>query len=256
MSPPSPEAPWLLLDCGHTALKALRWDGREVSGPALYLAHGDGDYGPLAAYCEGLAAAYLLPGGGAAAAAVQAWWGDRSPPLRALGFDLPLPDYGQYAGCGADRICAAAAALQHWPAAVLLQCGTATTVSAWRRMEGRAQFLGGMILPSAAACAQGLAMSVPALPAFSLPPTLAQPNHASQANPLAQSTSEACSQGLAIAYPAMLKAAVEAAVRAAAVETVVISGGAAAGWLASLPAAWHYRPGLTLEGLGLIARSY
>lgn len=84
--------------------------------------------------------------------------------LRIVGADLacPLPlDYETPQTLGADRWVGALAAFRRYGAAVVVDCGTATTVNG---IDASGTFRGGPIAPSVAAMVAGMVQLTPALP--------------------------------------------------------------------------------------------
>jgi type III pantothenate kinase len=161
----------LLADCGNTTIKLAWADGPDV-GLVTRL---PGDPTAVQTWCASQAAAdelLVAPGAAATTAALLAGV-PADLPRRILGTGLALPDLGQYPGCGVDRVLAglAAGVLAREPV-IVVDCGTATTLSAWWVAAPRVdhepysalRFLGGLILPSARACSVGLHALAPVLP--------------------------------------------------------------------------------------------
>ncbi|MBA3685138.1 MAG: type III pantothenate kinase, partial [Planctomycetes bacterium] len=141
----------ILADCGNSTVKlALAQDGGvwvqervAVDAPAFAAF--------VARHGGALDAAVVLPGAQRSAEVFATWWAREGAgkPLLRIGHELPLPDLGQYPGCGADRIVAGlAACAQERHDVVVVDAGTATTLTAWR-CTGRGRLLGGLILPGA-----------------------------------------------------------------------------------------------------------
>lgn len=244
----------LIADCGNTALKlALAHDGGiwlqerlPATAEALdaFLVEHGGGVRELA----------LLGGSAAGAAVVAAWWSDAGGgrPLRRVGADIALPDVGQYPALGHDRICAGLAGVaQEQRDLVVVDCGTATTLSAWRRVPGAppatgARFLGGLILPGARACLAGLALRAPALPAV-------EPA-AADAPALQRDTPGALAAAIGIGYGAMVAACVQRLGAESGIADTLCTGGAAAPLLGSALPRRCYRPTLVVEGVELLCR--
>ena len=175
----------LLADCGNTRVKLARPGESAVAVAPAELAAAVAD-------CERVVAVGLHAATHAALAEAA---GER---LQTLGRELALPQLGQYASCGHDRVCAGIGAVARGGPAVVIDAGTATTVTAWREQAGRAIFAGGLILPGAQACADGLAAAAPALPQVQPAPGIA----------LQHETPGAIAAALGIGYPAMVQACV------------------------------------------------
>jgi len=241
----------LLADCGNTTVKlALARAGgiwlheRCAAEPAAM----EAAIGVHLAAVDELA---VLPGAEASTARVLAWWqarGGRS--ARVLGRDLAAPDCGQYAGFGHDRLAAGlAACAQERADVVVVDCGTATTLTAWRQVAGAlpARFAGGLILPGARACSVGLSTLAPALPVVD---ALAGDAAAAQ-----RDTHGALAAALAIGYPAMVRACRERMQSATGIAVVIATGGNAAALLGDVLPRRGYRPSLVCEGLELICNA-
>ena len=154
----------LLIDCGNTAVKIAVARGSVLTAFQRLPAQRDSLDAALRAG-DDASEALLLPGAEATTRAVRAWWAQagRGRPLIALGDELPLPDLGQYASCGRDRIAAGlAAAARHGASMIVIDAGTATTLTAWRWSASDStadprqavRFAGGLILPGADAAAK------------------------------------------------------------------------------------------------------
>lgn len=153
-------------------------------------------------------------------------------PVRLLGRELAVPDCGQYAGCGADRVLAGIAAVAATRADVLvIDAGTATTLTVWRADPSArcgAVFAGGLIAPGATACVAGLVARAPHLPAVA--------PSAPDADPAAASTADAIARAVGIGYPGLVARCCEQLAAATGVTTVVATGGGlAACALADVP---------------------
>lgn len=238
----------LLADCGNTCIKLARADGRQVVDwerlePGSERLHDWLEGHPDAAELV------VLPGSRTQAAHLSGAWVQRSHgrPWREVGRDLRLPDLGQYPGCGADRVLAGLVAGGEGDALVV-DCGTATTITAWFLGDRCAQFGGGVILPGARACLAGLHALAPALP-------LVEPG-APDARADQTSTAGALAAGIGIGYGALVRACLERLGRDTGIGRIRWTGGAAAPLQAAgvLPADGH-RPALVLEGLAQLAES-
>lgn len=217
----------ILADCGNTAVK-LAFDGGRVrlaacDVPAWLALHAADEL-------------VLLPTAAASAAAVRAAWNGR---LREVGRDLPLPDRGQYAGMGADRIVAGLAASSP---CIVVDAGTATTLTAW---DAAGRFAGGLILPGPQAMIRGLAAAAPALPVVDpLPPDARAAQHG---------TAGAIAAAAGIGHPAMVRACVDRLRAETGIAAVAATGGGAA-VLAPLLGVVE-RPWLVLDGMDLLSRA-
>lgn len=168
--------------------------------------------------------------------------------IQVVGVDYPLPDCGQYATCGGDRVCAGIGAVcERGVSQVVVDAGTATTVSAWRRAAGPwPRFAGGLILPGAQACLQGLHAAAPALP-------LVQPMQAADPPSACQhSTPGALTAAMALGYPAMVSALVEQVCSESGISQVLMTGGN----MGHLTLKAAHDPDLVLKGLARVAADY
>ena len=221
----------LLAECGNTTVKLALAEGRELV---------------RAARCEPRPAAWLdflgqdtpeelvlLPGARGYAGAVEAWWTGQ---IRTVGADLDLPPVGQYAGMGLDRI---VAGLGLDGPTLVIDAGTATTFGAWS-----GTFLGGLILPGAAACAAGLSAAAPALPVV--------PPGAADARACQRDTVGALAAALGIGYPAMVTACADRLAAETGLTRRVVTGGNAPTLVAAGLQAEH-DPWLVLRGLAVLA---
>ena len=207
-------------DCGNTAVKLRHGDERvrlcadEV--PAWLLRH------PAKVLV-------LLPSASATAQIVRdAWPGT----LREVGVHLHLPDRGQYPSMGLDRIVAGLAA---GPGTIVVDAGTATTLTAW---DGAGRFAGGLILPGPHAMIAGLCARAPALP---LVEPLLHDAAAAQ-----RDTRGAIAAGAGIGHAGMIVWCVAQLQRETGLDRVITTGAGAADL--PLPSAVQ-RPWLVLDGL-------
>lgn len=219
----------LFADCGNSRIKLALGDDR-VRLPA--------EPGGLAGWLGGRIPVelVLLPGAAATTAVVRSWWHGT---IREVGRDIPLPGCGQYPGMGHDRILAGLAA---GPGRLVVDAGTATTLTAW---DAAGRFAGGLILPGVHAMLAGLATAAPALP-------LVLPAYDS---PAAQrDTHGAIAAAAGIGHPAMVSACLRRLQSETGVARVVATGGGAAQLAAAgvLPTD-AIRPWLVLEGLARLA---
>ena len=160
---------------------------------------------------------------------LREWWGDR--PLRRLGVELPAPEFGQYNTCGLDRVCAGLAAVRRHGACLVIDAGTAVTITAWQADDEKLPvFKGGMIMPGPRACLHGLTHLAPALPHPQIEVILE--------DPLQHSTDGALQIPFAC-YPEWVRACTKRVAAASGISCHVASGDAGE-WL---PDALRARPG-------------
>jgi len=236
----------LIADCGNSTVKlAIAQDGGIWLHERLPAVAADLDRF-LAAHLATIDELALLPCGHSTDM-VREWWrhagGGRA--CRVVGHEIPVPEVGQYAGFGVDRLVAGlAACAQEKTDVVVVDCGTATTFTAWH--SAGPQLLGGLILPGAAACITGLAAHAPALPVVDPLP--------SDALALQRDTAGAIGAALGIGYPAMVTACLESVQRESGCASLVVTGGNAAPLLGSALPRRAYRPSLVCEGVELLCR--
>lgn len=214
----------IFADCGNTAVKLASGAERTRVPPeqaAAWLASHPSDR------------LLLLPGASATADVVRRGW---RGPMSEIARDLQLPDRGQYPGMGIDRIVAGLAA---GPATIVVDAGTATTLTAWNT-DGR--FAGGLILPGAHALIAGLCARAPALP---LVEPLGRDAPAAQ-----RDTRGAIAAGAGIGHAAMVEACLARLRRETRIDRVIVTGGGAEAL--DLPEA-EPRPWLVLEGMERLA---
>ena len=242
----------LIADCGNTSVKlAVAHDG----GVWLQerLAAEPSAFDDFLRRHAGVDELVLLPAAATTAAVVVAWWsaagGGR--PLRRVGGDITLPDVGQYPSFGLDRLAAGLGAVaQEQRSLVVVDCGTATTFSAWQHVAGEpsrrgVRFLGGLILPGARACSAGLAAQAPALPVVEPWPV------ASSA--LQRDTVGALGAALGIGYNAMVAACLARLQADSGIPDVLVTGGNAGPLLGAALPRRTYRPTLVVEGVEVLA---
>ncbi len=215
----------ILADCGNTAVKLACGAERVRLQPET-----------VAAWLERHPGGELLvlPGSAATSAVVRAAF---RGPVRVVGPDLALPEVGQYATMGLDRIVAGLAAGAR---TIVVDAGTATTLTAW---DDQGRFAGGLILPGPHAMVAGLLARAPALPQV-------EPSD-SGARAAQFDTANAIAAGIGIGHAAMVVACLRRLQTETGIDRVVVTGGGAAGLL---PGAEH-RPWLVLEGLECLAGS-
>lgn len=242
----------LLADCGNTTLKLGVADGANVlvhdrlpigqaSLDAFITKHG-----------AGIRELVLLPGNRAHGELVREWWIEAAPGrrLRVVGEDLIMPDYGQYATCGYDRVLAGAVTcMKEQRSVVVLDAGTATTITAWLWAGSAPKFAGGLILPGAQACLDGLSSAAPALP------RVTPFGPAATARQL--DTIGAMSAAVGIGYGPMVAACLLKLERETDIHEVVATGGNIGLIVESriLPKSAH-RPALVLAGMAFLAEMH
>ncbi|MDA3963747.1 MAG: type III pantothenate kinase [Planctomycetota bacterium] len=207
----------LLADCGNTALKIAI---RGAEGPEDVRRVGS-DPAAVRAAVEGAAELRVVSSNPAMLAVLREAWGNAWG-ISVVGEDLPLPEVGQYPTMGHDRILAGLAAVALYGPVVVVDCGTATTLTAWRPDAERAagvRTLGGLILPGATACAVGLQRLAPSLP-------LVEPG-TPDAAPMQLETPGAIAAALGIGYVAMVERCLTRLQEVTGIGQVVCTGGAA-----------------------------
>ncbi len=247
----------LLADCGNSTIKlALAHGGGVWTSERLVpsVAALEAFFRPHAATVSELA---VLPGARATTALVEGWWATVAAGrrLRLLGDPgLPVPELGQYPGCGVDRVVAGlVACAQERRSLVVLDAGTATTLSAWiyhpegLSDEGAVRFAGGLILPGARSCISGLVERAPSLP---------------EVEPLGPgagarqfTTAGAIAAAIGIGYGPMVAACLLKLERETGLHHWVATGGNCGLLIDSqVVPRMSYRPTLVLEGLEMVCR--
>ena len=247
----------LLADCGNSTIKlGLAQDGgiwqfQRLSPQTAAL---DEFIKPFDRTITELA---LMPGAKANTALVESWWAavGNGRRLRVVGDrTLPAPDLGEYPNCGIDRVLAGlVGCIQERKSLVVIDAGTATTMTAWRYEPDdpnpltAVKFAGGLILPGARSCAIGLAAQAPALPVVEV---LGPDAHAAQFD-----THGAIGAAIGIGYGPMVAACMLKLERETAIHLHIATGGNCGLIIASsvLPRL-SYRPSLVLEGMELLCR--
>lgn len=245
----------LAADCGNTRVKLGVYDGVQLKAHArLAPATADLDafLEPWASHIDEL---LVLPGARASAALAANWWACRGGgrPLRTIGgrgeLDPAMPDLGQYPGCGLDRVLAGfAAGDETHQSVVVVDAGTATTITAWQVKTGvpdpqaAIRFVGGLILPGARACLAGLAARAPALPAVEpLDPDASARQH---------DTAGAMAAAMGIGYGPMVAACLLKLARETNIHQVIATGGEIDQLIAArVIHPRDLRPTLVLDGL-------
>ncbi len=238
----------LLADCGNTTLKLGVAEGSTVLVHERFPFSHEGFEEFRAAHAVGASELILLPGNRQQGELVRSWWG--AQPLRVIGEDLRVPDYGQYATCGYDRVLAGAVtSLREKRSLVILDAGTATTLTAWRYVDAQPLFAGGLILPGAQACLDGLVAAAPALPQV----TPLGPD----ASACQRETRGAIAAAMGIGYGPLVAACLLKLERETGIHEVVATGGNIGLIVASriLPASAH-RPALVLSGMADLAERH
>jgi pantothenate kinase type III len=245
----------LLADCGNSTIKlGLAHDGgiwshervppREDALTAFVQPH-----------LRGIDELVVLPGSRAHAELIASWWAraGAGKPLRRIGAEIAVPDLGQYPTCGTDRVLAGlVACAQEGRSLVVVDAGTATTLTAWRYeahadVARRTTFLGGLIAPGAKACAVGLSALAPALPVVEpLGP---------EAGACQRDTHGAIAAAIGIGHGAMIGACLERLRRESSIAEVIATGGACIALIATgIVPRLSYRPSLVLEGMEELVR--
>lgn len=179
---------------------------------------------------------------GRTAAAVRAWW---TGSQREVGRDIIIPEHGQYAGFGVDRLCAGlAATAQERCDVIVVDGGTATTITAWT--VAGPTVLGGLIVPSAGAWIAGLAAAAPALP-------VVEPQW-QPVSAIARTPAAAIAAAVGIGFPAALQACVERVQAETGIRAVVTTGGGMVAILGGFLPRRSYRPSLVCEGAEILSR--
>lgn len=169
----------LTIDCGNSTLDCLD----HATGRRLRVEAG-ADPGPMLQEFVGASLPDRCVAVSVVAAGLEgldAWLRVRAIPLLVAGRELPCPlplDYATPGTLGADRWVGALAAHRQFGGAVVVDCGSATTVNL---VEADGTFRGGAIAPGLRAFVAGLARVTPALPAPDLDATPTMPARSSQA---------------------------------------------------------------------------
>ena len=244
----------LLVDVGNSYIKLTVARAKSPLSSGIKVAIDELD--TLEIDLFGISTCIVLPG---AQKAAQQWgdWLKRiypALPLVYLGSDMSIPDVGQYATCGLDRVCAGIGAVSLLPEqlsrVVVVDFGTATTFNAWRRDDsGYPRFAGGLILPGAQSCIDGLAAAAPALPQDITAITSSE-----SVSAFAHSTPEAMQWGMTLGYPAMVRSCLQAMMLDGIETQVFVTGGGidSAGPRSEWPAHWIAQEQLTALGMMLI----
>lgn len=233
----------LTVDCGNSTIDCLR----HGDGARLRLAAAAPDLAVLARFLGALslrrcAAVSVVPhalpaiAGTLRAAGVHVKRADAELPC-----PLPLA-YDTPATLGADRWVGALAAHRRHGRAVVVDCGSATTVNL---VDADGTFRGGPIAPGLAAFAAGLAAVTPALPVPDFDAVPVMPPRTSQA---------AVDTGVLLGWCGLVERLVAAALHASSGPArVVLTGGQAARLLAHTRLVADHEPDLVHRGLALLA---
>lgn len=179
------------VDCGNSTIDCLhRGDGARLR----IARNAPGSTDALRAFLRSaapsrLATVSVVP---AALAEVRAVAGELGVPVLVAGVELPCPlrlDYETPSTLGADRWVGCVAAHRLFGCAVVVDCGTATTVNV---VDVDGVFRGGPIGPGIAAIVAGMAHAIPALP----PPRL----DVDELSGLPRSTQAAVDAGVSLGY--------------------------------------------------------
>jgi type III pantothenate kinase len=162
-------------------------------------------------------------------------------PFRAVGTEIPIPDLGQYATMGVDRILAGLSGVKQHGPCIIIDAGTAITLGAWTTGP---RFLGGLIAPGPRACLTGLHHCAPALPLV----TCEGPVTA-----LARDTPSALRSAIRLGHWAMIHACLQAMQRECALSTILLTGGQAEEMQQHLPEAILCEH-LVLDGLAILVQ--
>ena len=229
----------LTIDCGNSTIEC-----RDDRGAVFTTPSAAPDLEALPAFvCAGAAptpravAVSVVP---RALAAVRAALAALGVDLAVAGEDLSCPlqlDYDTVATLGADRWLAAFAAHRRCGAAVVVDCGTATTVDV---VTAAGVYLGGAIAPGPAAMAAGLRDAASALPTADLNAAVAVP---------AKSTQASVDAGVLLGWVGAVERLVQDARAAAPDARLLVTGGAAPRLLARTSLTCEHRPALLHEGL-------
>ncbi|MBA2480274.1 MAG: type III pantothenate kinase [Planctomycetes bacterium] len=246
----------LIADCGNSTIKlGLAHDGGIWSHERL-APREDALSAFVQPHLRAIEELVVLPGSRAHAELLAAWWSRiaAGKPLRRIGSEIPVPALGQYATCGVDRVLAGLVACrQERRSLVVVDAGTATTLTAWR-YDAHADpartivFLGGLIAPGAAACAAGLSSLAPALPHVEpLGPEAGACQH---------DTYGAIAAAIGIGHGPMILACLDRLRRESTIAEVIATGGGCGALIAAgaIPRL-AYRPSLVLEGIEELCRA-
>lgn len=238
-----PAADLLTADCGNSTIDCRAADGRRLRIESA----GDAAADRLRAFVRDVrparcVAVSVVPERLAALAGVLHELGVR---LAVAGRELPCPlrlDYRTPETLGADRWVGALAAHHRCGRAIVVDCGSATTVNL---VEADGTFRGGAIAPGLTALVRGLQAAAPALPA---------PRLDAEASMPPASTQDAVDAGLLRGYCGLVERLVADTLRAASGPArVLVTGGHAERLLRQARLRAECVPALVHEGLVLLA---
>lgn len=232
-------APVLTIDCGNSTVDCLE----HHSGRRLRWHHG-GDRSALDDFLRATTArrcAAVSVRHDAELDRCAAVLARRDLRLLRAGVDLPCPlplDYATPHTLGADRWLGALAAHRRWGAAIVVDCGSATTVNL---VDAAGVFRGGAISPGLRAFVLGMAAATPGLPAADLAAVPEVPPRSSKA---------AVDCGVLLGYCGMVERLVAEMVQAArGAARLVVTGGHAEHLLAHTRLHALHEPALVHDGL-------
>lgn len=235
----------LTIDCGNSTVDCL-W---HPDGSRRRFAN-DGDLArSLAAFVQSIPVVRCVGVRGVEASAmvVAATLATSATPLAWAGRDLPCPlrlDYDVPGSLGPDRWLGALAAHRQFGRAIVVDCGTATTVNL---VAADGTFRGGAIGPGLRAMQAGMAAVTPTLPSVDLDADPAMP---------ARSSSAAVNCGVLLGYCGLVERLVAAAVACAGGSVqLVVTGGNAPRLLRHTRLRPHHEPVLVHLGLRLLAEA-
>lgn len=245
----------LIADCGNTRIKLGIYHDYRLESYAHVAIESAAVGAFVTPWLQQIHECLLIPGARASSHIMTSWWSEHRAGqlLRYLGgnsdTDLPIPNLGQYNGCGLDRIVAGfAAGIQERQSVVVVDAGTATTITAWHVAAENSdpqhaiRFAGGLILPGMRACLKGLTIAAPALP---LVEPLGPDAHAQQ-----HDTANAIAAAMGIGYGPMVAACLLKLQRETNIHHAVVTGGDIQSLLdAQITQRESHRPTLVLDGM-------
>jgi pantothenate kinase type III len=234
----------LTIDCGNSTVDCF-W---HPDGSRRRFANHEDFGGPLAAFVRSLPVARCVGASVVTASAevVAATLAACQVSLAWAGRQLPCPlrlDYEVPAALGVDRWLGALAAHRRFGRAIVVDCGTATTVNL---VDADGTFRGGAIGPGLRALQAGMAAVTPALPIADLDAELVMP---------ARSSHAAVHCGVTLGYCGLVERLVAAAVAEAGGSVqLVVTGGNAPRLLRHTRLRPLHEPALVHHGLRLLAQ--
>lgn len=227
------------VDCGNSTVDCMRHD----DGVRVRVAHDDAE--SLDAFVGGAARIVAVSVVPSPLASLRATASRLAIPIACAGVELPCPlrlDYATPATLGPDRWVGCLAAHREAGRAIVVDCGTATTVNL---VDDDGSFRGGPIAPGLRAFELGLRQATPALP----PPRL-------DVDPPAwpRSTQDAVDAGVLHGYCGLVERLVAGAIAVArGGASVFVTGGNAARVLRHSRLRARSAPDLVHRGLRLLA---